>query len=154
MIFLLRTPLAVVFALLFLSGQFVHAGQESRVARAIFTTQIIEREPVDQILILSNKAQSVFFFTDLRHFEGQTIVHKWIYNDKVRSVIKFKVKGPRWRVFSRKDINPLQLGKWTVIVQDESGRAVKASVFRLIENAEQQVILPVSGQVLFLRNRG
>ncbi len=141
---LLKIHLAVLLSLLFSVSQIAYAGQESRVARAIFTTEILEREPVDQVLILSNKVPSVFFFTDLRHFEGQTVIHKWVYNDKVKSVVKFKVKGPRWRVFSRKDINPLQLGKWTVVVQDESGRAVKASVFRLVENSEQQVILPAS----------
>ena len=142
--FSLKTCWVAFFPLLLLANQVAYAVQDSRVARAVFTTEIVEREPVDQILMLSNKTQSVFFFTDLRHFEGQTVTHKWVYNDKVESVVKFKVKGPRWRVFSRIYIKPSQLGKWTVVVQDESGRSVKASVFRLVEGLEQQVILPIS----------
>ena len=133
-------------AFLLLGLQFVSAAQPGNVARAIFTTNIIEREPDDQILILNNKVSSVFFFTDLRHFEGHTIIHKWVYNDKVQSVVNFRVKGPRWRVYSRKDIKPEQLGKWTVVVQDETGRSLKASVFRLVDNTEQSVILPVVHQ--------
>ncbi len=144
MSYISKTYMIVLLPLLFFGSQVVYAVQESRVARAIFTTKIVEREPIDQILILSNKIQNVFFFTDLRHFEGQNVTHKWVYNDKVESVVTFKVKGPRWRVFSRKEIKPTQLGKWTVIVQDEAGRSVKASVFRLIENAEKQVILPAA----------
>lgn len=112
------------------------------VARAIFTTSIIDREPVDQVLVLSNTAKKIYFFTDLRHFEGQTVTHKWIYNNKTESVKKFKVKGPRWRVFSRIDINPAKLGKWSVVVQNESGISVKASVFRLVDKQSEQVILP------------
>ncbi len=142
--FLLKICLVVFLPLLFFVSQVAYAVQEPSIARAIFTTKIIEREPVDQILMLGNKTQNIFFFTDLRHFEGQTVIHKWVYNNKVESVVKFKVKGPRWRVFSRIDIKPTQLGKWTVVIQDEFGRAVKASVFRLVEGLEQQVILPIS----------
>lgn len=123
-----------------------NARQLPNIARAMFTTGIVDREPVDQILVLNNKQNNVFFFTDLRHFDGQTITHKWIYNDKVESVVEFKVKGPRWRIFSKKEIKPQQIGKWTVIIQDESGKAVKASVFRFVDESAQQIILPLSDQ--------
>ncbi len=119
-----------------------YAENKQTVARAIFTTEIIDREPVDQILVLKNTAKSISFFTDLRHFEGQTITHKWIYNNKTESVVKFEVKGPRWRVYSRLSLNPSLLGKWSVVVQNESGRALKASVFRLVDQQSEQVILP------------
>ena len=132
----------VIGAVLFCQSSY--AKQSPNVARALFTTGIVDREPVDQILVLNNKQNKVFFFTDLRHFDGKTIIHKWIYNNKVESVVEFKVKGPRWRVFSKKEVKPQQLGKWTVIIQDESGRAVKASVFRLADEGAQQIILPLS----------
>lgn len=124
--------------------QISYAEQPAKVVRAIFTTKIVDREPIDQVLILGNKTLAVSFFTELRHFEGQTITHKWMYNDKVESIVQFKVKGPRWRVYSRNELKPDQLGKWTVIVLDGTGRAIKASVFQLIDNEQQQVILPSS----------
>lgn len=127
-----------------LTSNVSYAEKKQNVARAIFTTEIIEREPVDQVLVLYNTAKRISFFTDLRHFEGQTIVHKWIYNNKTESVVKFKVAGPRWRVFSRLDIDPSQLGKWSVVVQNGSGVSVKASVFRLVDKQGEQVILPKS----------
>jgi len=137
--------------LLFLIGsvflcQLSYAKQPSKIARALFTTNIDNREPIDQILILSNKAKEVFFFSELRHFDGKTIIHKWIYNDKVESIVKFKVKGPRWRIYSKKEVNSDQLGKWSVIIQEEHGQSIKASVFRLVDDDTQQIILPIKEQ--------
>ncbi len=129
---------------LFVSGlPAAYTAQKSTVARAIFTTKIVDREPVDQVLIINNKTKDVFFFTDLRHFEGQKISHRWLYNNKVESVVSFNVKGPRWRVYSRKEIKPEQTGKWTVIVHNEAGQSLKASVFRVVDSTEQQIILPL-----------
>ena len=126
--------------------QLSYAKQPSKITRAFFTTKIDNREPIDQALILSNKAKEVFFFSELRHFDGKTIIHKWIYNDKVQSVVKFKVKGPRWRIYSKKEVKPDQLGKWSVIIQEEHGQSIKASVFRLVDDDTQQIILPVKEQ--------
>jgi len=134
----------LLYAISFLLLPVGYAEKLPKVARAIFTTDIIDREPVDQVLVLNAKTTKVSFFTDLRHFEGQTITHKWVYNNKSESVIKFKVKGPRWRVYSRLDISPIKLGQWSVVVQDESGRSVKASVFRFVDKESEQVILPKS----------
>ena len=43
--------------------------------------------------------------------------------------IEFKVGGPRWRVYSKKSLNPGESGKWTVLVLDQSGWPLHASIF-------------------------
>lgn len=136
--------LFVYFLALFFFSQIGYAKQSPKIARALFTSEIVDREPTDQILILRNTNKKVFFFSELRHFDGQTISHKWMYDGKVNSVVKFNVKGPRWRVYSRIDILPEQLGKWSVVVQDQTGRAIKASVFRLVDSEARQIILPLT----------
>lgn len=103
---------------------------EKRVARAQFTTEIINREPVDEIAIVSPPVDAVFFFTDLRHMEGQTLVHRWEYNGQVMSQKSFKVKGPRWRVFSKIVLEPGQFGEWSVTVLDETGWPWHVELFR------------------------
>lgn len=135
------------FSLVFLMmaifySQASFAEKQASVERSMFTTGIIDREPVDQVLVLSVAAKTISFFTELRHFDGQTVTHKWIYKDKTASLVKFKVKGPRWRVYSSLDINPTQLGQWSVVVQDEKGRSIKANVFRLVDINSEQIILP------------
>ena len=99
------------------------------VERAMFTTAVENREPVDQVAILPDTEEQVFFFTDLRGLQGHTIVHRWEYQGQVMAEVSFDVNGPRWRVFSLKSLNPGQLGKWTAIVVDESGWPLRAAIF-------------------------
>ena len=91
------------------------------VARAQFTTGIEDREPVDQVVVLSPPTDEVYFFTDLRHLDGREVQHRWSYRGQVVSVKPFKVKGERWRVYSMNVIEPEQTGEWSVTVYDESG---------------------------------
>ncbi len=105
------------------------------VARAQFTTGIENREPVDQLVILSPPATEVYFFTDLRHMEGRQVQHRWSYRGQVVSMKPFKVKGARWRVFSKNVIEPDQTGEWSVTVFDESGWPLRTELF-LYEQAD------------------
>ena len=99
------------------------------VVRAIFTSQIVDREPVDTLDAIGHDLQQVFFFTDLRHLQGQIITHRWEHNGQVMAEVKFKVGGPRWRVYSSKNILPEWVGSWTVVVTDESGQSLNTSSF-------------------------
>jgi hypothetical protein len=103
--------------------------ENARVARAMFTTGIANREPVDRIVALANDQTEIFFFTDLRHFEGRTIKHVWTYKGEVVSEVPYAVTGPRWRVNSRKALDPSMTGKYTVWVVDQEGWPLHASIF-------------------------
>ena len=101
-----------------------------KVARAIFTSEMIDREPANDLTEISNTTDRIYFFTDLRNLTGQIITHQWEFNDKVMAEIKFKVGGgPRWRVYSSKNLLPEWTGVWTVVVSDENGQTLNASVF-------------------------
>jgi hypothetical protein len=99
------------------------------VARAQFTTAVVDREPVDQVVKLDAQATRVFFFTDLRNLQGRTVTHRWEFEGQIMSEVDFKVGGPRWRVYSAKSLNPGETGKWTVLVIDESGWPLRATIF-------------------------
>jgi hypothetical protein len=99
------------------------------VARAVFTSAIEQREPVDQLAVVPNSMREVYFFTDLRQLQGKQVTHRWEYDGEVMAEVKFKVGGPRWRVFSRKSLDPDKTGKWTVVVVDETGWPLRASIF-------------------------
>jgi hypothetical protein len=43
---------------------------------------------------------------------------------------RFEVGGPRWRVNSKIEIEPEQVGKWSVTVIDESGWPLYTELFR------------------------
>ena len=100
------------------------------VARAVFTTQIVDREPVDELTELANDSERIYFFTDLRGMAGQIITHQWEYDGKVMADVKFKVgSGSRWRVYSSKNLLPVWTGEWTVSVIDENGTSLNVSTF-------------------------
>ncbi len=87
-----------------------------RVALATFTTEISEREPVDDVSFLGNDKRVIYFFTDLRNMQGQTIRHVWSYAGTQMGTVSFEVKGKRWRFWSSKQLLPAWLGEWTVSV--------------------------------------
>ena len=52
-------------------------------SRLVFTTQIANKEPVNNLSEVSHTAQQLVFFSELRNLTGKRITHRWVYNDKV-----------------------------------------------------------------------
>ena len=88
------------------------------VARGMFTTAVVDREPQDAIDSLSNDQHKVFFFSELTNMAGQRVTHRWEYNGQVMAEVSFEVGGDRWRTHSNKNLQPIWLGAWTVSVLD------------------------------------
>jgi hypothetical protein len=104
-----------------------------KVSRSAFTSQIADREPVDQITALDNDATRIIFFSELMGLEGQTVVHRWEHNGEVLAEVPFEVRGPRWRVYSRKSLDPTWLGEWAVRVIDGAGNELSFDSFTYSE---------------------
>ena len=120
---------------------------QGKVARAIFTSAIIDREPDDNLTEISNASDRIYFFTDLRNLTGQIITHRWEYNDKVMAEVKFRVGGgPRWRVYSSKNLLPEWTGAWTVTVSDENEQTLNVSVFNYTQATKTPETPAVSEQ--------
>lgn len=94
------------------------------VVRSIFTTAVKDREPVDKLNNNKSSVNHVYFFTELRDMSGQTAIHRWEHNGKVAAEVKFKVRGPRWRVWSSKTFNPSATGEWKVSVVNGAGEVI------------------------------
>lgn len=111
---------------------------KGRVARSAFTTDVIDREPADDLTTITNNTASVKFFTDLRDMSGHTVIHRWEYQGKVISEVTYDVKGPRWRVWSSKNMLPHWLGKWTVSVVNTVGEVIETREFDYVEPGNPQ----------------
>lgn len=103
------------------------------VARAIVTTNVVDREPVDSIDTLGNDRLDVFFFTEIQNLEGQMLTHRWEYGGEVMAEVPLQIGGPRWRTFSSKRLHESWLGEWTVSVVDEAGRVLESARFDYVE---------------------
>ena len=141
--FLQTRPLLLLTLLLLLLPYRSNAEEQAEspipgasVARAQFTTDIENREPVDRVVTLDNSSSSIYFFSELRGLEGRTVTHRWEYGGRVISEIPFEVGGSRWRVYSKKSLGSEMLGKWTVIIVDQSGWPLHASIFEYIARDE------------------
>ncbi len=110
--------------------------QQDKVLRAMFTTKLDDREPSDRVLILGNAATELFFFSELNQLQGHTITHRWEYEGKVVYQRSYEVKGPRWRITSRKDLDPTMVGRWTVVIVDEKECPLKAVVFQYVQHSD------------------
>ncbi len=107
--------------------------QGGHVGRAIFTTEIDDREPQDNIRELPNTYRKIYYFTELRDMAGQTVTHRWTYKGRTMAKIRFKVRGSRWRVYSSKALEPHLVGQWKASVVDSSGRTLSSGSFRYSE---------------------
>jgi len=103
------------------------AAQTGTVARAQFTTAINDREPADSVSSLSNDQTRVYYFTELKGFEGQKVAHRWEHDGKVMHEQAFEVSSPRYRTYTSKTFDPSWTGEWKVSVVDESGATVSAN---------------------------
>lgn len=89
------------------------------VKRAVFTSSVVDREPVDSIDTLSIASEQIYFFTEIAGLPDKTIRHRWIHDNEIRAEIPITIGGPNWRVYSSKKLLPAWTGVWTVLVVDE-----------------------------------
>ncbi len=101
------------------------------VVRSIFTTAVQDREPVDKLNEASSEQNRVFYFTELRDMSGQTAIHRWEKDGEVQAEVKFDVRGPRWRVWSSKNMMPTQAGEWKVSVLNGAGEIIAEETLSL-----------------------
>jgi hypothetical protein len=104
---------------------------EGSVVRAIFTSSVQDREPVDQLEEVTIDAGQLYFFTELRDLQGQAVKHQWKYQDQVIADMNFNVGADRWRVWSSKSVQPERIGIWTVSVINGNGNVIAMKTIEL-----------------------
>ena len=102
------------------------------VARASFTTGVIDREPQDSITSLPSDVSRILFFTEFSGLQGQTLTHVWERDGTEMARVPIVVGGSRWRVYSTKNLEPSWLGEWKVSVVDEEGRVLHSESFEYV----------------------
>lgn len=105
------------------------AQDEEHVARSQFATAIASREPVDNIEVLNNDVTLIYFFNELRNLADRRITHRWEYQGKVMAEVDFEIGGPRWRLWSSKNLLPQQTGEWMVSIMDDQGNLLGSHSF-------------------------
>ena len=102
---------------------------EEGVGRMAFSTEIVDREPVNNVDILSAVNNRIYFFTELIGLNGQTVTHRWVYDGQVVAEVPFNVGSNRWRVWSSKTLVPAWNGDWVVEVVNDNGDVLDRKLF-------------------------
>jgi hypothetical protein len=108
------------------------------ISRAVLTTGISEREPVDVLkesIEQTEFQEKLFFFTEVRKLKGQTISHLWFHQDQLMAEISLTISADRYRTYSSKNIMPSQTGQWRVEAVTEQGELLAQKTFRIIPSA-------------------
>lgn len=108
------------------------------ISRAVLTTGISEREPVDVLkdsIEQTEFQEKLFFFTEVRKLKGQTISHLWFHQDQLMAEIPLTISADRYRTYSSKNIMPSQTGQWRVEAVTAQGELLAQKTFRIIPSA-------------------
>lgn len=109
------------------------AGQ---VTRALFTRQVKDLEPVDNVSVLTSDITRVTYFTEITGMAGQIITHRWEYNGKVVLEKRLEVGSSHWRAYSSKKLDPAWLGEWKASVVDVAGGTLSVNTFTYMKKTE------------------
>jgi hypothetical protein len=111
---------------------------EVTVAKMVFCTEIIGREPLSEESSFSNDLPKIYCFTKIEgaQFDMQ-IKHRWIYRDSIMAEVALPVRSSSWRTYSSKNMQKNWLGTWKVSVVDDSGKVLRQESFTY-EKAEAE----------------
>ena len=123
------------------------AADEAAVLRAALTSEVRDREPVDRlgpdIVGPADWSRRVFFFTELRGFEGRTVMHRWFLGDEMAAEVPFTVRANwRWRVFSSKTMEPGSHGDWRVEAVADDGTVLHEERFSFLPDETEVELSP------------
>ena len=96
------------------------------VIRAQLTLRIRHREPVDAVrtLRLDGGSKRIYFFTELRGFENQSVSVDWYSGDRRITQTRLKIGARQWRTNAEKLLRQRDAGTWRAVLRDQSGKVL------------------------------
>lgn len=99
------------------------------ISQAVFARSVEDKMPIDIITEADNNLTKIYFFTNIRHLNGERISHRWIYQGKIKAELSFDIKGERWRIWSSKNLWHKWTGVWSVEVRNQAGEILLSKQF-------------------------
>lgn len=117
----------------------------SNIKRAILSSSVENREPVDNLETFSVNDRAWLFNEIVDANEEKILYHQWsFYKDGVEiemAKITLRAKGKRWRTWSNKKL--YKEGNWSVKVLNESGDVLDKKDF-FVKNIEVETVAEVT----------
>ena len=107
---------------------------------AAICKNIVDLKPVDSDFSFAATVGQLYCFTKITGAQSPTqVTHVWFFDGNERARVDLGVKSSSWRTYSSKIIQPHEIGKWRVEVEDFAGNVLKTLEF---EVAPQQETMP------------
>lgn len=124
----LVTLMVTLAAILF--STVVQAEQTQHIRRAVITTAIDQREPVDNLTnTVVTSVDKVYLFTEVVNKPNEFITHRWFLNGKLEAEVTLKIGSSRWRTYSSKNLVSIHKGNWQVDVVDQQNKVLASAKF-------------------------
>jgi hypothetical protein len=112
----------------------VHMMQEDqkgpgKVVSSVFTTSIVDDKPVDDLKTFVNTVTTIYYFTKLEGLDGQTITHRWKYENRVMATANIEVSSDTQTAWSSNNMEPNWTGFWVVEVLNSAGQVISVDSF-------------------------
>lgn len=118
----------------------VQQDAQLEVSVAAICRDVLDREPDGYGTSFPVSVGKLYCFTKVTGAQSPTqITHVWFFDGNERARVDLVVKSSSWRTYSSKIIQPHEIGKWRVDVEDFAGNVLKTLEF---EVASQQVTIP------------
>ena len=114
-------------------GEEVEPARAKAEAMGIKEIYIEDRVPINIVEEADNSLGKIYFFTNIRNFSGERITHRWIYQGRVMAEVSFNINGPRWRIWSSKNLWHTWIGEWRVEVLTTDGSVLYEKVFNYVD---------------------
>ena len=118
----------------------VQQDAQLEVSVAAICRDVLDREPDGYGTSFPVSVGKLYCFTKVTGAQSPTqVTHVWFFDGNERARVDLGVKSSSWRTYSSKIIQPHEIGKWRVEVEDFAGNVLKTLDF---EVAPQQETMP------------
>jgi hypothetical protein len=92
------------------------SGSTITVNRSAIALDIVDREPRDTGTVFPPEVKRLYCFSEIGNGEGETIEHRWYWNDAMLNSVSLGVTSNRHRTYSAKTIPATMTGEWQVAI--------------------------------------
>ena len=115
----------------------VQQAAQLEVSVAAICRDVLDREPDGYGTSFPVSVGKLYCFTKITGAQSPTqITHVWFFDGNERARVDLAVKSSGWRTYSSKIIQPHEIGKWRVDVEDFAGNVLKTLEFEVAPERE------------------
>ena len=99
----MKLSIKLISLILLLSTSSLWAETSDFIKRAVVTSAVESREPIDNLDTV-NGLDKVYFYTEVTNSANTMITHRWFLNGKLEAEVVLKIGSDRWRPYLSKNL--------------------------------------------------